>query len=506
MEALQQIPQPENTKEVSHFLGLVTYYCRYIPDAATLTHPLNQLLHKGRTFHWNKECEQSFQKLKEIIGSDSVLVPYKRDLPITLATDASPYGISAVLSQIIDEEERPIMFASRSLTVAKSRYSQLDREALALFWGTKKFFLYLYGRKVTFIVDNKPLQQIFNPTKNLFPFAASRMMQYATYLNQFDYDIKHQKSSQHVNADYFSQCVARRTEASGVLRVDECFFLQKQQLKVLKISTKPDDEKLAAETIRKASREDPKVGKLIEQLKKGQNKDPNYMLNNEIVFFGSRVVIPEKLQQTVLQQLHATHMGIVKMKAIAQKYVFWENINRDIESMVQSCKSCADFQKDPKKTQIHHWEIAERCFQRVHIDYAQYKNQHFLIVNDAHSKWLEVFITRQEPTSEITIKFLREYFSRFGFCEELTSDNAAIFTSGVLKNFLASHNISQSFIAPGHPATNGAAERHVQFIKDKLKKVAEEQGDMVSKIQSILMRHHITPLQTGRSPSEMLFG
>jgi len=113
-------------------------------------------------------------------------------LPITLATDASPYGVGAVLSHIYpDGSERGIQYASKTLSKTQQAYSQIDKEAFAIIFGIKKFYQYLQGSKFTLITDHRLLTQIFSPTKNLPIFTVSRMQHYALFLQGFNYDIKY---------------------------------------------------------------------------------------------------------------------------------------------------------------------------------------------------------------------------------------------------------------------------------------------------------------------------
>lgn len=491
---------PKNADDLRQFLGLVNYYHRFIPNSSTILHPLNQLLHKDKKFVWSSECSQSFKKIKEIIASDQVLIPYQRDLPLILATDASPHGISAILSHRLPTgEERPIAFASRSLAKAESNYSQLDREALAVFWGAKRFYYYIAGRPFSFVVDNKPIQQIFHPSKDLPAFAASRMLRYAAYLSQFDYTIEHRPASRHQNVDFLSRFPV---ENCNVNIVDECYFLQNERLSdVSKTST------ISVELLRKETVADQELSKLLKELQSGTNHDPEYSINDHIIFRGHRILIPKSLQPAVLQELHSTHLGIVKMKSIARNYVYWRNIDQDIESMVKSCKNCADRRKLPQKAPLHQWEPASKPFQRIHIDYAgPMSDRYFFIVVDSFSKWLEVYITKKPPTSEKSIEFLHSYISHYGIPEELVSDNATTFTSQEFRQFASFYQINQRFIAPGHPATNGQAERFVQFIKDKLKKLADEPESIEEKLRSILFKYRITPTPNGKTPSQMVFG
>lgn len=136
------------------FLGMITYYARFIPKLSTITYPLRCLLRQNCQWNWDAACESAFIRLQTEIASDRVLIPYDPELPLLLACDASPTGIAGVLSHIIEGVERPISFASRALTNAEMNYSQLDREALAIIFAVDKFFMYLYGRKFKLITDN----------------------------------------------------------------------------------------------------------------------------------------------------------------------------------------------------------------------------------------------------------------------------------------------------------------------------------------------------------------
>ena len=164
--AIIQAPPPANVTQVRSFLGLVTYYQRFIPDMATVLGPLTELLQNGKEFHWSRECERAFEKVKQSLASDRVLIRYTPDLPIRLASDASPYGLGAVLSHVLPTgDEHPIAFASRKLSKAEQGYSQIDREALAIVWAVKKFHTYLYGRHFKLLTDHQPLVSIFHPCK-----------------------------------------------------------------------------------------------------------------------------------------------------------------------------------------------------------------------------------------------------------------------------------------------------------------------------------------------------
>ncbi|XP_054279059.1 uncharacterized protein K02A2.6-like [Macrosteles quadrilineatus] len=502
VRAIQDAPRPSNITGVRQFLGLVQYYSKFIKDASTVLNPLHQLLRKDKRFHWSQECEKAFTRVKEEIASDTVLTPYNPDLPVILATDASSVGLSAVLyHKMPNNEERPIVFASRSLTAAERNYSQLDREATAVYWGCKKMFDYIYGRKFTLAIDNKPLMTIFHPDKKLPLLTSSRMLRYANFLSGFDYDIVHKKSSDHCNAsDYLSRHPLPIKE-ENINVVDEDYTVRRETIHCITTDT------IMAKDIEKETSLDDELSRLKEKLLNGEVADPEISLQDGIIFRGNRVVIPKKLQPKILQELHSTHVGIVRMKSLARNYCYWKNIDTDIESMVASCKACCENKKNPEKAPTHVWEIPKRNWQRVHIDYAgPFLNHNFLIVVDARSKWPEIYPIKSVPTTASTLHHLREIFSHHGLPEILVSDNATIFKSAEFQAFCKRQGIRQRFIAPGNPSTNVQAERFCQTLKTKLRCMQFEQGTLHEKLCALLFRYRATPLSTGASPAQLMFG
>ena len=499
VEAIQQAKRPKNIVELRQFLGLINHYHRFIPDASTILKPLNEL--KEHSYKWNKKCEEAFIKIKEILASEKVLVTYDPKLPLILETDASPVGISAILSHSFPDGDRPIAYASRTLTKTEQNYSQLDREALGIFWGAKKFYQYLYGREFTFVTDNKPLQQILFPDKELPAYTATRMLRYALFLSQFNYKIIHRRAKQHEHVDYFSRAPV---DIYPLNFIDESTYLQNQKIEVLNF-VKSTEDQISREDLQNETKNDPELTKLRKDLENGTNQDTKYSLNQGIIFYQDRIVIPEKLKLKILAELHSTHSGIVKMKQIARNYVYWKNINSDIEKVVNECKECADVKKNPPKVQLHHWEDTSRPFQRIHIDYAEYQKENFLVIVDSYTKWIEAYHTKAPPNSTKTIKFLEEFFSRFGLCDELVSDNATIFKSEEFLKFTKKNGINKTYSAPNHPASNGLAERGVQTIKSKLKKIKNSKS-VKQNLVSILAAYRNTPVVDSKTPAEMVFG
>ncbi|KAI5753467.1 hypothetical protein M8J77_000457 [Diaphorina citri] len=153
---------------------------------------------------------------------------------------------------------------------------------------------------------------------------------------------------------------------------------------------------------------------------------------------------------------------------------------------------------------VHPWDPPQDNWERLHIDYAgPFENHYFLVCVDAKSKWAEVKIIKDAPNSSNTINLLENIFSVHGYPQVMVSDNASIFQSEEFHAYCSNHGIFQKFIAPGHPATNGLAERNVQTLKHRLKAVSNEPMSMQMKVQNILLRYRATPLSCGKSPAEL---
>ena len=222
-----------------------------------------------------------------------------------------------------------------------------------------------------------------------------------------------------------------------------------------------------------------------------------------VVLWGSRVVIPPQGRDYVLRELHSGHPGVSRMKALARSYIWYPGLDKDIEKAVSTCEACLQERKAPASALLHPWEFPDGPWKRLHIDYAgPYQGVMLLIVIDAYSKWIEVYITRS-TSSKTTIEKLRECFAQHGLPDNIVSDNAAYFASEEFAEFTRINGIQHTFVAPYHPLGNGLAERAVQTIKTGL---AKQQGSSLHhKLYRFLLQYRVTPqTTTGKSPLEML--
>ncbi|XP_011876481.1 PREDICTED: uncharacterized protein K02A2.6-like, partial [Vollenhovia emeryi] len=432
-------------------------YCGYVIDRNGLHKARDKIeaINKmQRPRNITEDCESSFQVAKRAFTSPKCLVHFDPTLHITLATDASPYGVGAVLSHVYpDGTERVIQYASQTLSDTQKSYSQIDKEAYAIIFG-------------------------------------------------FNYSIKYRKSELHANAD----CLSRLPVKNDSTNYDVIDIFQLDTIETLPITI--TDLKLATQKDTKLSKvyESLASGKKLEKYDNFQIDTREFTLQNGIILRGHRTVIPQALRKKILQELHLGHFGVVRMKNLTRGYVWWPNIDQDIEALTKNCKDCNAFRNNPTKIEAHIWEPTTTPFERVHVDFAgPFLGCHFFILVDTYTKWPEIHIVKN-LTSKTTIDLCRKIFATFGIPKYFVSDNAKTFTATEFKTFLKVNGITQKLTAPYNPSTNGQTERFVQTLKNSLRCMRSNSSNMHILLQQILMQYRNTShAATGKSPAELMF-
>jgi hypothetical protein len=502
VEALQKMKAPRDVKELRVLLGLVNYYSKFIPNQANMLAPWYNLLRKDAVFVWNSKCEQVLQEVKQRLTDCKTLAHYDPSKQLTLACDAGPDGVGCVLSHEFTDGERPIAYASRTLTSAEKNYCQLEREGLAIVYGLRKFHKYLYGRRFTIITDNRPIARILGPKTGIPSLAALRLQRWALLTMAYDYDLRTRRSQDHANCDALSRLPGGHLASE----LDVNYFSYVDNLPV------------TARDIREATRNDPVLAQVLtyalngwpnhcadEQLRPYFNRKDQMSVDNGCLLWGMRIIIPPKFQERLLQELHTDHPGVVRMKMVARSYFWFPNLDMEIETLVRSCAVCQGMRNDSPKVPLIPWSYPDRVWERIHLDFADLNGQNYMIVVDSHSKWIEV-IEMKSITTNQTIIELRKIFASNGLPEILVTDNGPQLVSYDFEHFLKLNGVRHVVSAPYHPATNGAAERTVQTVKSALKKHLLTQGTsgLAQKLQSFLLTYRTTPQSTtGRTPAEL---
>ncbi|XP_060094828.1 uncharacterized protein K02A2.6-like, partial [Heteronotia binoei] len=349
----------------------------------------------------------AFQAVKDVLVSNAVLHHFDEALPVILACDASPYGVGAVLGhQLPDGREVPVAYYSRTLTSAERNYAQIDKEALAIVAGVRKFHEYLYGRRFTIATDHKPLLGLLAPDRQTPQILSQRVLRWNQFLNSYTYTLVHR----------------------------------------------------AGKAIRHADARGWPEGNMGEEFKPYKARREELAAHKGCILWGSRVVIPPPLQRRVLESLHETHPGIVRMKALARSYVWWPGMDGEIEGWVRGCQTCQESRPEPPSAPVTRWESTRKPWSRLHIDFAgPFQGQTFIIMVDSYTKWLEV-IPVGSTSSTAAIRALRRVLCTHGIPDTIVSDNGAAFTSADFQAFLQRYLIRHIRSAPFHPATNGQAE------------------------------------------------
>ena len=465
--------------------------------------PLYELLKDGQDFVWSADCEKAFCLAKEELMSKRVLVHFDPKKEIVLSVDASPYGLGAVLShRMKDGSERPIAYASRTLCPAEKNYAQIEKKGLAIIFGIKKFHLYLYGQPFTLITDHQPLTRIFGPKAGIPSLAAARMTRWALILTGYQYSIRYRSSSENANADSLSRLPLKQ---KAKIDVDENYIFH----------TYVDSLPVTAQKIAKIVQKDPVLSRVYEYTLSGWSKEckdeslqPYWNRRDELsiedgcLLWGRRVIVPDRFRKEILEELHFSHPGMCRMKALARGYVWWPCLDADIEDYVKGYHACINTYQVPKTTPLLLWPWATRPWQRVHVDFLEIKGQQFFLLVDSYSKWLEV-VPMDSTTAQATISVLNTIFSRYGFPDKIVSDNGPQFIAEDFKRFLSKNGIKQKLCPPYHPASNGLAEKHVQTFK-RMYVRSTVSGNTIDKVSDLLFRYRNIPHSTtGKTPAEL---
>ena len=518
VDAVVSMPAPTDVSSLRSFLGSVQFYNKFLSNLATITDPLYRLTKKGIQWKWGSEEQATFQKLKNMLCADTVLAHFDPSLLVGVSCDASEVGLGAVLfHRYADGSERPIANISKTLTDTQRRYSQIQKEALAIVFSLKKFHQFLYGRRFILVTDHRPLIALFGPTKATPALAANRLARWALMLSQYDYSIEYRRTADHGNADALSRLPAG-PDATFDSEESEADIDTVCTIKVISLQLNPADPGVLA----KESAKDPVIANVMRYCREGwpvkampDDQAQEYSVEqfrklsvslstvHGCLLHGTRVVIPPTLQPQVLELLHLGHFGIQRMKQLARTAVYWPGIDTDITNQCHRCQTCAEHQTKPAKPANHPWMLPEKPWSRIHVDHAiNFLGTNWLVLVDAYSKYPCIHPTTSTST-KATTDLLEEDFAHFGYPHTIVSDNATTFSSEEFQAWCRERGIIHLTGAPYHPATNGAAERLVQTFKRALVKSSLPPK---SALQQFLMQYRRTPLVVGYSPSEFLNG
>ena len=467
LRADEQMKAPTNKKELQTFLGFVQYLAKFLPNMSDVSALLRQLLHKEVEWHWENEEKKSFQTLKKMCTNAPVLAYFDETKPIVLTVDSISKGLGAAIIQ----DGKQIAYASSALSETQQRYSQIEKETLAIVFGCKKFHQYIYGQKVVVESDHKPLQSIFKKGIHEMP---ARLQNFLFQLQKYDLDIVFKPGKTMFLADYLSRFYLGETNDTLVedMNVNEIHLLSylsvsPQKREEIKRATMKDREMTLLQDVTVRGWPETK-DQLPAELKTYWNYRDEINSIDGLMFKGLKLIIPKELRNEMLDKIHSSHLGMVKCKSRAREVLFWPSMNSDIEEKVSRCAIYALNQPQNPKEPLRPTEIPDRPWSKIGVDLFEFKAQHYLMSVDYFSKWPDIN-KLDNVSSKNVIQYMKGQFSRFGIPDSVMSDNGPQFASAEFRTFAQEYEFSRVTSSPGFASSNGQMERMIRTIKKSLK-------------------------------------
>jgi transposase InsO family protein len=466
--------------ELQSFLGLASYYRRFIEQFATIAHPLTVQTGKKKrdALVWGEAEIAAFEKLRSCLISPPILAYPDFSKEFQIYTDASNYGIGAVLSQIQDGKEVVIAYASKHLDPAEMKYSTIEREALAVIKGIERFRYYLLDEPFVIISDHRPLQWL-----NAHKDENSRLGRWAILLAGVKYTIKYRPGRVHENAD----CLSRIPVASIEARPTEyAIAMTEQSLDPLCCDIRRYLEEGILSDENRALH--PIWVKEIElySIQGGllcRNSLPTSKKRRR--FSQLQTVVPYSLRRSLVKEYHdsplAGHLAFLRTYLRVQDKFYWPEMRNDIEEYCKTCETCAKQRRTPVKTFLLPLEITSTPFEVLGLDFlgpirphSLQGNNHVLVITDYFTKWVEV-VALPNQTALTTCKALMEKVVLYhGPPKKIITDRGSNFTSKLFNHLCQALNTKHTTTTAYHPQSNGLTERFNKTVVEMIRKYIAE--------------------------------
>lgn len=454
VKAVQEFPRPQKIRSLRSFLGLASWYRRFVPDFATIAAPLHHLLKKGVRWRWGEQEEEAWEKLKEALIHSPVLTYPRFELPFALQADASGLGLGAALTQEINGEEKVIAYASRALRGPELNYSTTEKECLAVIFGLRKFKPYIEGYHVVVITDHQSLKWLRN-----IPNPTGRIARWIMEMQQYDLEIRYRKGNQHTVPDALS----RNTK---VTEVGACELDYSEQ-------------------------EDAWINKVKRGIDTNPAKYPDFTVKGERLYrhiWPRRVprasteedewklCVPRHLRGQVIGDNHSTpsagHPGIYKTYVKIARLYYWPGMFKDIAKYIRSCDLCQQYKVEQRAPfgPMNQARSVTKPWTTVSSDIigplprSKRGNKYLVVFQDVFSKWVEVVPLKRADGRLVMEAFKARVITRFGTPRFLITDNGKQYVGKIMKKLCSEFHISQIFTPPYSPQGN-PTERVNRVIK-----------------------------------------
>lgn len=518
IKAIKNWPVPKNEKELKGFLGTLGYYRKFIRDFAKITKPLTKALRKDENFEKSKEFLETFEKCKEILTTSDILQYPDFSKNFILTTDASNYAIGAVLSQGPIGKDKPIAFASRTLSKSEENYSTIEKELLAIVWSCSYFRPYLFGNKFILYTDHQPLTHIFNMKD-----PSSKLVRWRLQLEEYDYEIKYRKGSQNVVADGLSRIKLLNSEydinssdqTSMQNNIDDCSdtihsadtddshfikmsfhsvnsYANQIILRVSKDKSENVEQifpKIFRSTIVKEDFNDNEILNILRThldykkvncifcpeklIPKIQRVYREYFCRNKAL----KVVISQKLLKDVttaeeenllIEKIHnRAHRGINENYMALSQEFFFPKIKAKIRKFIALCSDCrsSKYDRKPYKIKLAETPVPKKPLDVIHIDIFISSPNTFLSAVDKFSRFGILIPIKSRAIPDVR-KGLIKLFATFKQPKMIVSDNEPSLKSVEIRGFLEDLNIETYYTPSNRSEVNGIVERFHSTIEE----------------------------------------
>lgn len=516
-------PSPQSVEEVRSFIGLASYYRRFIQDFASLAAPLTNLTGKRATFHWSAEEEMAFSSLKQRLCSSPILAYplFDRDHSFVLKTDASGVGIGAILTQVQEGGEKVIAYGSRKLSKAEQCYGVSEREALAVVWGVTHFRPFLYGQRFTIVTDHQPLT-FLRTVKD----PKGRLARWIQELSAYEFDVRYKPGKKHSDADALSR------RPSEVPADSNASFDRPSAFVAATTIIDNGDE------LRQGQQADNILKTVMQQLPLGR---PHYrgkwtkgplagfrriwhqlkVVNGLLVRAcegQEKLVVPKSLMKTALESCHdeasSGHQGVSKTFDRIRERFYWPGYAKAVERYVKSCVTCQQRVGEvPKATAPLHPITVGDPFGMVAVDFLELPrssrgNKYCMVVSDYYTKWPEVVALPDQQALTVARALVSEVISRHGVPRVLHSDQGGSFENKVIRELCRILGTKKVRTTPYHPQSDGLVERlNRTFLNILSKYVDKDPSDWDLWLDIAAFAYRTAKhSSTGFTPFELLYG
>ena len=501
--ALKGMSTPTNVSELRRFLGMANQLGKFCQRLAECTQPLRALLSKKNQWHWGAAQDEAFQKVKEELCSSSVLAKYNPSNETKIRSDSSKYGYGAVLLQRsgINEEFKPVFYASKALSLAEQNYSIIEKEAGAMAWACKKFDQFILGMEnLKLETDQKPLVSLLGkkPLDQLPP----RIVRFRLSMMRYKYTISHVPGKDMHTSDCLSRAPIKDSQPS-ILHEQATEYIQAV------VGNLPcTDHKL--EQIKQLQQDDEITLKLMQYAKEGwpvkteipgalvayyQFRD-EFSVHNGLLLKNDRIVIPTCMRLEILDRIHEGHLGIDKCRQRAIQSVWWPGLSKQIEHLVSNCTTCVKHRHQAAEP-LKPISLPDRPWQKAAADLCELSGHNYLVVVDYYSRYVEM-AKLGDTRATTVINHLKSIMARHGIVEVLMTDNGPQFANSEMNVFSREYGFVHITSSPKYPQSNGMAEQAVKTLKGLLKKNKDP--------YLALLTYRATPIHNGYSPAELCMG